>query len=440
MTKTLNFCILVCIALLFVDCSSSSRLNKSRKSVKGMIEESAVFKQHFTGFVLYDPSSGVTLTDVQGSKYFTPASNTKLLTLYTALNVLPDSLPSFRYFRSGDQLTIKGMGDPTLLHPLWPDHPGFKMLEKASSLTWIKDQSVGSAWGPGWAWDDYTEAYQAEISDLPLYGNLVRFTASGPKSRYQVFPSYFQTKWTIKHTNHGEPRRSRMIAENEFGLTPPDSAGTWYLPYKVDPQTTIRLLEDTLAHSVNYRWIESLDKNSNWNIAYGVPVDSVYAEMMKVSDNFIAEQLLVVCSAFLFDSLDSEKMIEYSKAHFLNSVPDTLQWEDGSGLSRYNLFTPRSVVHVLDKIKNKLSWERIQRIFPAGGVSGTIKRWYPGLSLPYIWAKTGSLSNNHSLSGYIQTTSGRILIFSFMHSNYTGSVSPIRLEMRKTLEYIRDNF
>ena len=430
----------ICLMLSFVHCGPAFKLKKSRSDLNTMIKGSPVFNRHFTGFVLYDPASGETLSDHQGSRYFTPASNTKLLTLYTALNVLSDSLPSFKYYQSGEELIFKGMGDPTLVHPLWTEHAAFKMLRDAKTITWIKDQLMDDSWGPGWAWDDYAEPYQAEKSDLPLYGNVVRFKASGPKASYEVYPGYFQHKWTSKTIKKGDPKFSRLISENEFGLAQPDTAGAWNLPFRTDQQTIKNLLEDTLGHSIQSRWMGAVDRSNTWNIAYGVPVDSVYAEMMKTSDNFIAEQLMLVCSAYLFDTLNTERMIDYAKNQFFTKVPDTLYWEDGSGLSRYNLFTPRSVVDILVKIKNKLSWERIEKIFPAGGVSGTLKRWYPGVTQPYVFAKTGSLSNNHSLSGYLKTRSGRILIFSFMHSNYTGSVNPIRREMQKTLEYIRDNF
>lgn len=440
MIRSLYLLVLLGTGMLFLHCGPMARIHKARNTLNAMIRSSGVFNRQFTGFVLYDPQSGETLCDHQGSRYFIPASNTKLLTLYTALNVLGDSLPSFKYIQSDGTLTIKGMGDPTLLHPLWPDHNGLKMLMKADQVVWINDHWMDESWGSGWAWDDYAEAYQAEKSDLPVYGNLVRFKASGAGLGYEAFPPYFQDRWTSIRIAKGTSRFRRLYSENEFGLAQPDTAGNWYLPFRTDPQTIRHLLEDTLGHTVRSGWGSPANGDYPWKMAYGVPVDSVYAEMMKKSDNFIAEQLLMVCSAYLFDTLNSAKMIDYARVHFFPSFPDTLQWVDGSGLSRYNLITPRSVVYVLDKIKNKMPFERIQKIFPAGGVSGTLARWYPGQGRPYVYAKTGSLSNNHALSGYILTQTGRVLIFSFMHSNYIGNLSAIRGEMKMTLEYIRDHF
>jgi D-alanyl-D-alanine carboxypeptidase/D-alanyl-D-alanine-endopeptidase (penicillin-binding protein 4) len=97
---------------------------------------------------------------------------------------------------------------------------------------------------------------------------------------------------------------------------------------------------------------------------------------------------------------------------------------------------------MLEKINQLLPQEQLFHIFPAGGVSGTIKRWYAPEKgqQPYVYAKTGTLSNQHALSGYLVTKSGKMLIFSFMHNNFTGSINTIRQEMQDIFVFIRDNF
>jgi D-alanyl-D-alanine carboxypeptidase/D-alanyl-D-alanine-endopeptidase (penicillin-binding protein 4) len=116
--------------------------------------------------------------------------------------------------------------------------------------------------------------------------------------------------------------------------------------------------------------------------------------------------------------------------------PDPLLWVDGSGLSRYNLFTPRSLVWVLDQVMGLTSMDYITEIFPAGGQSGTLEKWY-GSDPPFIYAKTGTLRNQHCLSGYLRTDSGRWLIFSFMHNHYTGDSALVKQEMQRILLQIK---
>ncbi|MGI9552249.1 MAG: D-alanyl-D-alanine carboxypeptidase, partial [Aurantibacter sp.] len=77
---------------------------------------------------------------------------------------------------------------------------------------------------------------------------------------------------------------------------------------------------------------------------------------------------------------------------------------------------------------------------PKGGVSGTLEDWYPGNPKPYIIAKTGSLGNNHCLSGYLITKSGKTLIFSFMNNHFRRPSSKIKRRMQLIFEEIRDGY
>ena len=110
---------------------------------------------------------------------------------------------------------------------------------------------------------------------------------------------------------------------------------------------------------------------------------------------------------------------------------------DGSGLSRYNLFTPEDFVAILNKMKEEFAWYRITYIFASGG-SGTLGNYYKNGS-GKIYAKTGSLSNNVALSGYLITKSGHELTFSVLVSNYTGNSTGIRRAVEKFLMNVMEN-
>jgi D-alanyl-D-alanine carboxypeptidase/D-alanyl-D-alanine-endopeptidase (penicillin-binding protein 4) len=161
--------------------------------------------------------------------------------------------------------------------------------------------------------------------------------------------------------------------------------------------------------------------------------------MMQESDNFIAEQLLLLCSGVLSDTLKPEIAIRYMKKNHLSDLPDPPVWIDGSGLSRYNLFTPRSIVKLWEKIYMKVDQERLFNLLAVGGQSGTLKNHYNN-NPPYIFGKTGTLSNNHSLSGYLITKKGDTLIFSFMSNNFTVSVSEVRKRMEAILKQLHNYY
>lgn len=106
------------------------------------------------------------------------------------------------------------------------------------------------------------------------------------------------------------------------------------------------------------------------------------------------------------------------------------------------MFTPRSVVKLLDKILDEVPMEKIKAYFPAGGESGTIRNWYPADpgEPAYIYAKTGTLIMSSALSGYLITKSGKTLIFSTFFNNYTGSSNIQKEELQKVLYFIYKNY
>ena len=161
---------------------------------------------------------------------------------------------------------------------------------------------------------------------------------------------------------------------------------------------------------------------------------------MQISDNFLAEQMLILSSSTLSDTLNSSKIRNHILNNQLKDLKQKPRWVDGSGLSRYNLFTPISFVQVLSKLYDKIPRERLFNLFPVGGESGTLKKYYAGKQKPYIYAKSGTLGNNYSLSGYLITNKGETLIFSFMNNHYKKPTVEIKKRMQLVFEWLRDNY
>jgi len=112
--------------------------------------------QHFTGFAVFDPASGKTLFQHNANKYFTPASNIKVFTLYTAMTMLGDSLPAFAYAENNDTLWVKALGGPTPFHPEFPYDKAAGFLQSTPQKTIaINAPFNDDAYAPGWAWNDY---------------------------------------------------------------------------------------------------------------------------------------------------------------------------------------------------------------------------------------------------------------------------------------------
>src|SRR5690606_38712938 len=112
---------------------------------------------------------------------------------------------------------------------------------------------------------------------------------------------------------------------------------------------------------------------------------------------------------------------------------------DGSGLSRYNLFTPRTMVALLEKIYEKVPQDRLFNILPTGGTSGTLRNMFKGQEA-FVHAKTGSLTNVYCLSGYLITKKGKLLYFSFMNNSFVRPTSEVRTEVARVLTGLHEKY
>ena len=391
------------------------------------------------GFMLYDPVSQKTLVEHKSSRYFTPASNTKIFTLYAGLKLLGDSVPAIRYQISQDSLIFWGMGDPSLLYKnVFQNDRVLSFLRNTNqSLFFSESNFQTDRLGSGWAWDDYNYDYSSERSSLPLYGNLLS-VSENKTGELTVTPTYF-FDLVVNSTNKKEESEViRDVGSNQltFFVGGQKIKDTVDIPFHVDEKLFVKLLSDTLDRTVT-EIRKTLPKDAL--LLRSTPIDSLYRVMMQDSDNFIAEQILLMSAAMLSDTLKPEIAIDYMKKNFLADSPDELVWVDGSGLSRFNLFTPRSIVKLWEKINNKVPRERLFKLLAVGGMSGTLKNSYKA-EVPYIYGKTGTLSNNHSLSGFILTKKGKTLIFSCMSANFVKPTSEVRKSMEQILQAVRDRY
>jgi D-alanyl-D-alanine carboxypeptidase/D-alanyl-D-alanine-endopeptidase (penicillin-binding protein 4) len=160
--------------------------------------------------------------------------------------------------------------------------------------------------------------------------------------------------------------------------------------------------------------------------------------MMFNSDNFFAEQTLLMVSNEKLGVMNDGRIIDSLLSSDLKELPQKPRWADGSGLSRYNLFTPADFVWLLNKMRTEFGIERLKRILPTGG-TGTLGNYYKSDS-GYIFAKTGSLNGVICISGYLYSKQNHLLIFSVLVNNHTGSPSGIRRAVEQYLEEIRRRF
>jgi D-alanyl-D-alanine carboxypeptidase/D-alanyl-D-alanine-endopeptidase (penicillin-binding protein 4) len=432
MRRPVNALILILIGLSLFACSPQLAIRKE------LISSEKNLKDH-VGFMLYDPTAKKSLIEYKYENYFAPASNVKVFTFYTALEILGDSIPALKYIERNDSLIFWGMGDPSFLYA---NVSGTNKVidffaSRSQKIFFSQSNFYAERFGPGWAWEDYNYPFSPERSPFPIYGNCLRLSIK--LNALGISPRHFSNHLSVGDSIPAKSKAEREMDSNRITFFPgrqTPKPSSCEIPFRYSTDLLVELLSDTLKKTVDKIDFTQPDITKT---LYSVPSDSVYKVMMYESDNLIAEHLLMMSAAVVSDTLKPELAINYMKKNFLADLPDDFSWIDGSGLSRYNLVTPRTMIALWSKIQAKVPQERLFRLLATGGKSGTLKNWYKADS-PYIFAKTGTLANNHNLSGFVVTRKGRVLIFSFMNNNFIAPVREVRESMQKILITIRDNY
>nr|WP_262908765.1 D-alanyl-D-alanine carboxypeptidase [Hymenobacter translucens] len=421
-----------------------------------LLNEAPALRQHQVGLSIADAATGEVLYELNEARYFTPASVMKLFSFYTGLRLLGDSLPSLRYFSRGDTLFFQGTGDPTFLHGDVPSRRSYTFLarrpERMLAYCTIATPPV---YGPGWGWDDFNYYFQPERTAFPIYGNTVRFYANAPvparprgvpaPQRVRVLPHVFAPLAGVADAearlgHDPDVHVTRVQLENRFTYFTAPKKWVDEVPFRTSRGLLLRLLGDTLRRAVVGTTWKPRPGRDSIRVLTGLPADSLYRRMLRVSDNFLAEQLLLMCATRLGpprDSLSTVRVIRYAQRHFLDSLPDKLPWVDGSGLSRLNLVTPRTLNGLLLLLHREVPERRLLSLLAAGGGQGTLRRRYRDANGTWFWGKTGTLTNTCNLAGYVRTKSGRLLAVSFLNNSIPGDDQAVRNTMQRILGQVR---
>ena len=437
------------ILLSVVACSPSAFIQKEAK--KSLLQSTELEDAHI-GIAIYDATSNRSLYRHQANKYFVPASNTKLFSCYAALKHLGDSLIGIYYTEDDTAVYLIPAGDPTLLHKDFLNQPVIKFLQATTKKIYITDAIwKDNALGFGWSWDDYNSNYMAERSALPVYGNVMRWTQERDTTQTNtnaefensaVIFSIPEVNWKVRfnpENNSGVFYVRRNRDKNEFLISEgKELKKEQDVPFITNGlASAIELMADTIGKEIHI-----LNQQRPLTVAVKrirtQPLDSLLRPMMHRSDNFFAEQALLMASVQLLRYMDVGKLIDTLLKTDLKGLPQKPRWVDGSGLSRYNLFTPDDFIWVLNAMKNEFGDDRLKRILPTGG-TGTLSNFFT-TETGFIYAKTGTLSNHVALSGLITTKKNKLLIFSLLVSNHNASAVTIRRQTEAFLRAVRERY
>ena len=337
-----------------------------------------------------------------------------------------------------------------------------------------------SRFGPGWNWDDLPEAYGAAISSLSFNDNIARVVVepgvAGLPAQIRVEPNANAFR-LVNHTRTGSPdlaqrlRFERLPGTDELfvlGTLPlrgashterlavPDPA--WVAAVALRDALQRRGIELAAGPRV-LRWHDDLHpvasaQPPHWlGAVTSAPMSELVRDCLKPSQNLHAQLLLLQVGAEIearpqAGEVAGETTDETALAglqRFLKTLGITeaeYSLEEGSGLSRKNLVTPRATVRLLRHLglhpdpAVRRAW---MAALPVAGVDGTLKgRFTREPARGHILAKTGSLRQVQALAGYVDTLGGDRLAFALFLNGYVtpDPKASGRAEMDRVMEII----
>jgi len=422
MSKRFLCLFLFCSSLLWGQQISSKRIARQIKKIPA-------FQKAHVAISISALGDQKTAASYQGAHYMTPASNVKLLTFLAARQQFK-KLPAVYYFKENDSLIhFKASGYPLLFHPFYPETTLASFFSQSANFIYHTPSITPAPLGKGWAWDDYPYYYATERSAFPIYGNALQATFKD--NALQLTPSFFEQKGVIDSLG---PKFKRLYSANTFSynLSQWQKNDTLTRPFITSDSLFVKLLSRHTGSEVLVA--DQTHEELPWEKLNANQEGPLYKALLQDSDNGIAEALLLMIGENLFKEMDSQRAIDSILVSWKPWLKDPIQWVDGSGVSRYNMVTPRTLVGVLQKIHETVGWETIQDYFPQGANSGTLKK-YGNAS---VYAKTGTLRHNHNLSGYLVHPKGTTYVFSIMVNHHTASTEEVRSGIGNLIKWFED--
>jgi len=449
--------------------------HKSIKKLKAGIQEilkDSLFESTQLSLVVHNLSTKKDVFTLQPKLLLVPASNTKILTTSTALYFLGKDF-TYKTIISTDgvlsggllkgNLFIKGGYDPELrekdLEFIVDTLYAMGIREITGNVYADISLSDTLTKGAGWTWDEDPSYYAPYITSFGIEKNSVAVTVQPNSVGESPSITYIPLKYKFEINNQavttdtgvtnivitrdiknntnelsvqGVIRSDAPAVTDEINLVHPEHIAlkvfTSFLELKGIQYKESGFAKTPITHTPLY--------------VHSRPLLEVLTPLNKTSDNLSAENTLRILGSIKRDTLltaDLGKIFVDSLISLSGWSPNNYRMLDGSGLSRYNLFSTGMLSNLLTFFyeKHPEIYTSLRSTFPIAGVDGTLKRrMIKTEAQGRVFAKTGTLSGVNALSGYIDTKSGDVFVFSMLLQNHINQNKRALELMNKICEVI----
>lgn len=405
------------------------------------------------------------------SKNFVPASTQKIVTTSAALDLLGEDFKfTTKLYLDGQimpngeflgNVIIRGLGDPTI-SKYYHRNP-MEILEnwakKIDSLgiSSIKGKIIAddsyfdnAYYGQGWSWDDFPYYYSSQVSALTINDNRVDFYIYSGDSvddyshitNYPVSPYYrlINNVKTAVSSNNAVINSNREINSNIIklsGAVPFEKSrkSSQAISVTIDNPSMffLNLFKQKLEEMkivVNGVLVRKADTPENIDYlsmfplieTFSPPISEIIAVINQESHNLAAEMVFKTLGKESSGIGSFESGAEFVTKYLAKAGVNTqnVRIVDGSGLSRLNLISPRSMISVLNYIYRSSFRDVFMKSLAKPGEPGTLKRRMSrSKAEKRVYAKTGSMNYISAICGYITTNDNETFAFAIMLENFT---------------------
>lgn len=386
-----------------------------------------------SGIFAVDMESGNILINANADTPFRPASTVKAVTTLAALTTLGAAhvyCTTIKVDTLTNSIFLIGAGAPLLsiedvtraameTAAVLPERTSWSLFLDPSALT-------GESHLPGWDAADWNRTYCPPVEPLCIGDNVLEIVVASVNGTVRLFTYPPLPGLRIFSGNITTDSMTSLTATSgnwetgqpEIAISGTIQSGTreiLYKPFAGAPGELLQVLCNELNHldvNTSYSGIREADSSLFATaVMYSDPLWIILGSMNKWSRNIVAEQILrTVANETTGEPGSTRAGCDISGALLDSLIPGAQGWQlaDGSGLSRFNLLTPRQLAAVFTAGAGSLEFgPEFLASFPVNGVDGTLSSRMQDLPAGAFRGKTGSLNDTCTIAGILTAQSGR---------------------------------
>jgi serine-type D-Ala-D-Ala carboxypeptidase/endopeptidase (penicillin-binding protein 4) len=476
---------------IFISCFTAIIIGQNVQAAFNALANDGDFKHAGLSMSAIEVETGKKIAEWNAELCLIPASTLKIVTTSTALAILGENYTfktELQYDGNIDasgtlrgNLYVKGFGDPTLGSEQMPNVPNFDAIlkifaseVKKAGIKKITGLVVGDAThynttdvtSLGWQWDDIGNYYAAGVWGLNIRENAYDlFLKQNPKIGGAV--SYAKTEPHIPNlVVMSEVSAAASGADNSviFGApytynrlvngTIPAGKGLFKVkgsmpdPAFLTAHYLMKALEDAgiRTNKLATTQVELLREaapalfRKTIFIHRSPSIKAIVQRANLESVNLYCESMLKAIGMKVKSQGSTEAGVAALRDFWSVRGVDLNAFvaEDGSGISTRNAVSAQHLTVFLNKIyADKTIFNNFYPTLPEAGKTGTLKDAFGGTgAVGKIRAKTGSMKRVRCYAGYAKTQSGKLVAFSILTNNFTGSFGNAKQKIENAIAEI----